>query len=190
MENPTVLLIDVDPPYSSALREWAARYKATLLEGSFEELVVPAANADLCVIYSSGGDAETYTRVRTLLKSVQSGSIVLLTDGLRIRTVVDLVNMGIADIRELPSPPSDVAVKTFAHLASGEAGSDFGEVVGESEPMRELRESIRAAARTLSNVLLLGETGTGKGLVARVIHDAGVRNDRPFVHVDWPRAPR
>ena len=57
-------------------------------------------------------------------------------------------------------------------------------MIGESAPLRELGRSIARAAQTNSTVLILGETGTGKELVARTIHQNGPRADRPFVAIN------
>ncbi|MCX4246683.1 sigma-54-dependent Fis family transcriptional regulator [Paraliomyxa miuraensis] len=62
-------------------------------------------------------------------------------------------------------------------------------VVGESGPMLELYERIARAAPTDATVLVTGPTGTGKGLVARAIHDNGPRIHRPFVTVDCAAMP-
>jgi transcriptional regulator with GAF, ATPase, and Fis domain len=56
--------------------------------------------------------------------------------------------------------------------------------VGGSAPLAALRREIAAVAPLESTVLLLGETGTGKGVVARLLHAASARADGPFVHVD------
>jgi DNA-binding NtrC family response regulator len=58
------------------------------------------------------------------------------------------------------------------------------ELIGQSHAMRELRERIAEAAAVRSTVLLHGETGTGKGLVARCIHAASECAAEPFVQVD------
>ncbi|MDG2303988.1 MAG: sigma-54 dependent transcriptional regulator [Candidatus Binatia bacterium] len=55
---------------------------------------------------------------------------------------------------------------------------------GKSPVIRRLRYEIDAIAPTESSVLITGETGTGKGLVARLIHDASRRSEGRFVHVD------
>jgi len=57
-------------------------------------------------------------------------------------------------------------------------------LVGRSPVMRRLGEGIRAMAPNDANVLLTGETGTGKGLVARLLHGLGPRSAFSFVHVD------
>jgi DNA-binding NtrC family response regulator len=56
--------------------------------------------------------------------------------------------------------------------------------IGHSAAMREVRRQLERLADLPTTVLLLGETGTGKSLVARALHAAGARRARPFVHVD------
>ena len=60
----------------------------------------------------------------------------------------------------------------------------FGEVLGASPPMRELFAQMHRVAASDVPVLILGETGTGKELVARAIHGASARAEQPFVIVD------
>jgi two-component system response regulator HydG len=62
-------------------------------------------------------------------------------------------------------------------------------LVGRSEPMRKVLEQIRKVAATDATVLVLGESGTGKELVARALHDASPRRDRPFVSVSCAAIP-
>jgi two-component system, NtrC family, response regulator HydG len=57
-------------------------------------------------------------------------------------------------------------------------------IVGDSEGLRQVLSSIAKVARTEANVLILGENGTGKELVAREIHRQSLRRDQPFVAVD------
>ncbi|HET9481591.1 MAG TPA: sigma-54 dependent transcriptional regulator [Candidatus Polarisedimenticolia bacterium] len=63
------------------------------------------------------------------------------------------------------------------------------ELVGESRPMKELRESIQRAAPTHATVLITGESGTGKELVARAIHRNSPRRDSPFIRVNCAAIP-
>ena len=67
-------------------------------------------------------------------------------------------------------------------LAGQEAGGN--EIIGESRPMEELRQKIRTAAMVTAPVLIAGETGTGKELVARAIHAQASGRRGLFVKVD------
>ena len=58
------------------------------------------------------------------------------------------------------------------------------EMIGDSPPFRELLDRIRLVAGTSATVLITGETGTGKELVARAIHNLSPRRDRPLVKVN------
>ena len=57
-------------------------------------------------------------------------------------------------------------------------------IIGQSLSMQEVAQQIERVVQREVTVLLLGETGTGKGLVAQVIHDRSPRRDKPFVTVD------
>src|SRR5262249_45810618 len=61
---------------------------------------------------------------------------------------------------------------------------NFGEIIGTSAALRQVLTQVETVAATDSTVLILGETGTGKELVARAIHDRSPRRDRPLVKVN------
>jgi two-component system, NtrC family, response regulator HydG len=63
-------------------------------------------------------------------------------------------------------------------------GQDVVRIVGESEGLQQVLSSIEKVARTDANVLILGENGTGKELVARAIHRQSLRRDQAFISVD------
>ena len=65
----------------------------------------------------------------------------------------------------------------------------FPYIVGESAPMREIYARIQKVAQGDANVCVYGENGTGKELIARAIHHAGPRRERPFVTLDCATIP-
>ena len=65
----------------------------------------------------------------------------------------------------------------------------FEEIVGESEAIREVISKAMQVADTDSNILILGETGVGKELVARAIHRRSSRKDKPFIRVNCSAFP-
>ena len=62
--------------------------------------------------------------------------------------------------------------------------SMFEEIVGSSEPLRRVLNQVSKVAPTDSTVLILGETGTGKELIARAIHNRSRRSTRAFIRVE------
>lgn len=122
-------------------------------------------------------------------------------DGLWVRdlessngTFVDAVRVSVA--RVSPGQALRVGATIFrlnARAATSEESlwpSDrYGPLLGQSEVMRDLFRRIARVAATESTVLLHGETGTGKELVASAFHDASARSAGPFVVVDCASMP-
>ena len=69
------------------------------------------------------------------------------------------------------------------------ATHNVDEVVGQSRALTDVLDQVRLVAATDSSVLLLGETGTGKELIARAVHLASVRRDRPLIKVNCAALP-
>jgi two-component system, NtrC family, response regulator GlrR len=91
------------------------------------------------------------------------------------------VRVGQTQIRvdyEAPAPPKDLWTEAF-----------FGPLLGRSAAMRELFTMLAHVSKTDGSVLVTGETGTGKELVARAIHDASPRRGGPFIVIDCGSLP-
>ena len=80
-----------------------------------------------------------------------------------------------------------------ANAASGlqhqNNGHCFQMVIGKSRPMANVFKLIERVADSDSTVLINGETGTGKGLIAKAIHESSYRRDRPFVSINCGAIP-
>jgi formate hydrogenlyase transcriptional activator len=66
---------------------------------------------------------------------------------------------------------------------------DFGEIVGRSSALRRVQQQVAVVAPTDANVLVLGETGTGKELVARAIHQISPRRNMPLITLNCAAIP-
>jgi len=108
--------------------------------------------------------------IKSLIKNLSGPSVSYLTKPIDSRELLALLHDVETDIR--PEDPTDPV-----------QSKHFGLLIGESGPMQAVYQQIEKVARTASPVLVLGETGTGKELVAESIHRASVRSGQ-FVAVN------
>ena len=87
--------------------------------------------------------------------------------------------------RYVPVVPSDPQPRA----AAVQATSAFSAIIGQSRPMRDLLRLVARVAETDSTALVTGETGTGKELVGRAIHQASRRRDRVFCAINSASFP-
>src|SRR5713101_3148441 len=66
---------------------------------------------------------------------------------------------------------------------------NFAQIVGKSASLRRVLKQVETVAPTDSTVLIYGETGTGKELIARAIHDLSPRRSKPFVKLNCAAIP-
>ncbi len=91
--------------------------------------------------------------------------------------------VGLEQLRTLVKSALTLPERAAALPAAG------GRLLGESAPLREVRELIAKLARTQAPVYISGESGSGKELAARLIHENGARLDKPFVPVNCGAIP-
>jgi DNA-binding NtrC family response regulator len=103
-------------------------------------------------------------------------------------TAIDALRSGASDYLRLPLCAEEL-VASVDRLCPSLPGVSPVTPIGHSEAMRELREKIQRAAATRSNVLITGETGTGKELTAQAIHSQGSRRDNAFICVNCAAIP-
>jgi len=119
--------------------------------------------------------------LNTAVAALRNGAFDYLTKPCKLVELQALLQR-IADKRELTH--KYLAVKNLLDRAEG--GS---KLVGVGKAMDRVRDLIGKVAPTNSTVLILGETGTGKELVARAVHDQSTRADKPFVAINCGALP-
>lgn len=110
--------------------------------------------------------------------------VIVLTAADRASATMTALRLGALDYIVKPATPTDiraaVARGTRRHPADDPSHETYG-LTGNSEPMRQLRRILPLFARADESVLLIGETGVGKELVAHALHDFGSRASGPFI---------
>jgi len=119
--------------------------------------------------------------MQTAIEALRHGTFDYLTKPCKL---IDLkaVLARVADRRELTRKYR--AVKQRLERIEGRS-----DLIGDSPPMARVRKLIEKVAPTNSTVLILGETGTGKELAARAVHDGSLRAEMPFVPVNCGALP-
>jgi len=180
-----VVVIGVEPRYGECLRRLArARGIETLLvDDDGCAAAAPDAPA-LCVAGLLGGSREEFRRVRRLGNAHPETPLVVLVRNVATSEVVDLMRIGVADVIELPEDPEAVAQRSLSRLSVEESREGAPDFDGRGQEIRKLRRLVVMAAASSATLLVTGETGSGKGLVARGVHLRSERRERSLVHVD------
>jgi two-component system response regulator HydG len=124
------------------------------------------------------------------LRQWGEGIPILMISGFgTVEAAVKALHLGADDFLTKPLDPDVLSSRVAALLerrptARGVEVSALQGIVGRASPMQAMFDAIRKVAPTDATVLLLGETGSGKELVARAIHDLSPRRAGPFVPVD------
>jgi DNA-binding NtrC family response regulator len=185
MRTRLLLMIGVERPYRERLRRLAdVRGLETIqCDGAGRAAASHEAPA-LCVAALRGGGREDFHRARRLRKIYPATPLVALTRGIAIDEVVGLMRVGVADVIELPKDAEVVARRALSLLGAEERREDEADLDGHGPEIRMLRQSVAMAATAPATLLITGETGSGKGVVARAVHLRSERRDRSMVHVD------
>jgi two-component system nitrogen regulation response regulator GlnG len=136
----------------------------------------------------------------SLLNELQAqsiGPVIVMSAYTDVTTTAAAYRAGAADYLAKPFDLDHAVASVQRALASAAAPVETGPSVialnhallGESAPMREVFRLIGRVAASDLNVLITGETGTGKELVARALHEESARRDKPFVALNTAAIP-
>jgi two-component system nitrogen regulation response regulator GlnG len=126
-----------------------------------------------------------YADVQTAVKSMQAGAVDYLAKPFDHKHLLRLID---STIMHRGAAPGVVAPRPMAPT-SGLIIEPLEDVMGRSSAIRKLASNVRRVASTRFNVLVMGETGTGKELVSRAIHQYSFHGQGPFVAVDCGALP-
>jgi len=209
MSGGTVLIVDDERTLARSIKAYLIEsgYEAESAEDTdtalemLERLRPDVVVADVRLPGASGSGMELLRRIREFDPATQ---VIMMTAYGTIEGAVEAVKLGAFDY--LTKPIDLEALRMLADRARESvllrqelsyyrqrAARDvpFSDIVGESPVMRRVMDQARQIA-TLEEtppVLITGETGTGKGLVARTIHASGSRASKPFIEINCTALP-
>ena len=142
-------------------------------------------------IWLQGSDLDGLELLDRIKKSHPELSIVIISGHGNIETAVAAIKRGAYDYIEKPFKADRLVLVTTRALEASalkrenrqlkERSTQSAEMIGKSSAMNHLRQAIDKVAPTNSRVLISGPSGSGKELVARVLHESSTRKDAPFV---------
>jgi len=198
----TILVVDDEPAILSTLSEVlkdegyivsVASHSAEAIKSVQESLP----RVVLLDVWMPGVDGiETLIKIKELVPDLQ---VIVMSGHGSIETAVRAIKLGAYDFVEKPLSLEKILLTVrhaFNERRLSEENRDLRqlvskkyEMIGESPPMQKLREQINRASPTQSRILISGENGTGKELVARAIHAQSTRLSGPFVDLNCAAIP-
>jgi DNA-binding NtrC family response regulator len=200
-DKQAILVVDDDPHILEVLeaRLSSAKFRVFIATGAQEALnILNGQQVDLLItdVRMPGiGGMDLFREVRTLRPDLP---VVFMTAYGTIPDTVSAIKAGAQDYLTKPLRGRDLILKVGEILKAATpktgrraASPPFSEMLYgvETASMRALYELIERVTPSDVNVLILGESGVGKELVARLLHQQGPRRERPFVVVDCGSTP-
>ncbi|GAA0605498.1 sigma-54-dependent transcriptional regulator [Thalassospira tepidiphila] len=204
--TPHIIIVDDDEAMRISLAQWLelSDFDVTVYEDARQALhdISPDfAGVILTDVKMPKLDGITFTR--SVLAADPDIPIILMTGHGDVPMAVEAMKSGAYDFVEKPFEPKDIVESLERAIEKrrlvlenrnlrrqiANRGSLESRLIGNSMPMRNLKDEIANIAPTEVPVLISGETGTGKELVARAIHDLSDRRDEKFVAVNCAAIP-
>lgn len=203
-----MLLVDDSAEYAASLaRALRSTYDLVAVQSAAEALqrLSPPPDAillDLRLVPESADTSSALSLLRELREKLPAVPVLVITAYGDIDQAVECMRLGATDFVEKAKGLGELKVRIEKALAQARMATRLRQLeeelaiveprqlVGKSDALREIKELTAAVARDgCVTVLLTGETGTGKELVARAIHASGPRAQAPFVAVAIPTLP-
>jgi DNA-binding NtrC family response regulator len=212
-KNPFVFVVDDDASIRESLKDLieSAGLNVQTFASAQEFLASPRSDAASCLVLDvqlpglSGLDLQQelakidvqipiifitgHGDIPMTVRAMKAGAIEFLTKPFRDEDLLNAVDQAInrrRQIEQLKNKPTEEEKISEDALRSE---ISFSEIVGQSAVLRRALKEVETVASTDSTVLIYGETGTGKELIARAIHNLSLRRSNPFAKLNCAAIP-
>jgi two-component system response regulator PilR (NtrC family) len=203
--RPRILIVDDEPSMREMLRIVLRRdgYAVILAANGNEAIeVLKRERVDLLLSDIRMPDVSGVEVLRVAKEANRDIVAFMMTAFASTDTAVEAMRLGAVDYFTKPFSMDELRLKVRRHLDANrlrqenvllkralDTAHEFCNIIGRSNPMLELFKMIETVARTNSTVLITGESGTGKDLVARAVHYNSLRREHPFVALNCGGLP-
>ena len=200
MNPANVLIVEDDTKLRNALKEIMTRegYTVDVTEsGDIAVSMIKDTVYDLVITDLKLPGIDGMDVLRSVQKLARDTSVIIITAYATVDTAVEAMKEGAEDYIAKPFNLDEIRLIVRKVLDKKALVDDnrflrsqlkkkysFGNIVGSSEAMIEVYKMIEKVKDSKATVLILGETGTGKELVARAIHFNSIRSEKPFLPVN------
>jgi DNA-binding NtrC family response regulator len=198
-----ILIIDDDKTFRIILKDVLMKEGYALIEAANGESgleLVKSEHPDLVITDFQMPGMSGLDVLQAIVKMKMGTPVIMITGFSDTENIIKAIQMGAFDYLEKPVNPSVLKTAIRVALNSSSLSSNLDMIVnqdiystnmaddnilvGNTPPMKEVFKKIGSISLSKVNVLILGETGTGKELIARLIHSTGVTKDEPLVTVN------
>lgn len=193
-----ILVIDDDERIRNFFKELFVNSKHTIFtaeNGSSGYEFFLKEKIDLCFLdlwMPEIGGIDILKRIKEEFDSVE---VIMISGEAKITHAVKAAKIGAYDFIEKPLSTNDILKRVEEIEKKAEEGSigyffkDNDAIIGKSESILQIKSLVESAAKSDARILITGENGTGKELVAREIHLKSLRKNRPFIPLNCAAIP-
>ena len=193
---PGILILDDDPDVALAARlalrklgAVAVRHEPRELPAALDDIAPDVLLLDMNFTPGASDGAAGLALLREVVARRHAPAVVVMTAYAEVELAVQALKAGAVDFITKPWPNERLVACVQAALARRAPAPAVGELLGESAAMQGLRAQIAQVGASEASVLILGENGVGKELVARALHRASPRAAGPLLAVDMGSLP-
>lgn len=198
MRNEKILIIDDDPQIRMLLNDRLEmnKYIVTQAENGIQGLdLIQRENPDLVLLDLMMPEMDGMEVLNRINCEHPDLTVIILTAFGTIEKAIEAMKLGAYDFLPKPCKPDHILLvvkkalerkgfKEEIQFLKDEIESQYDMFIGESKEMKRVMEMAHRVAAGKTTVLVGGESGTGKQLLSRAIHDMSDRSDKPFVQVN------